>query len=189
MKYIPTAQYRLKSGTGNNDIFSDISFKTIDFVKAADFYNNESKQPSYTVIDLNYNYVEVKFNGASQGYCVKPSSFINNPTQAILRVDDIKCYIAPNSNLNNKTILNDIPEFVGFYGGKNYISGTASQYGIYNDFMISVNDDYPNYIGLSPFQTSSRFVTNNPSLNIGTDSSQNTLIIQMRIKIGYQSIT
>lgn len=188
MKYIPTAQYRLKSGTGNNDIFSDISFKSIDYVKAADFYDNTSKRPPYSVNDLKYNYVEVKFNGPSQGYCIKPTSFINNPTQAVLRVEDVKCFLSPNSNPDNKTQLASVPKFVGFYGGTNYINGTAAQYGIYNDFLISVSDDYPNYIGLSPFQTSSKFVSNNETLNIGSDSSQNSLVIQMRIKIGYQSL-
>lgn len=180
LKYIPCAQYRLTPGDGDNDSYSDIDFSNIDYIKASDFTLNTLKTGNdLPVTDLDNNYVDVRFNKASQGFLITPSSFIENPSEIYLYVEDVKYYTAPNNDNNNLTLLTDIPTFVGFYN-------VGGMYGIYSDLMVSTNDDGPEYIGRAPFQTSSKLITSNPSLNIGTDSSQNQLVIRMKVKLAYK---
>ena len=181
LKYIPCAQYRLKPGDGNNDSYIDVDFSNIDYVKASEFTPNELKvnnNSNLSVIDLDNNYVEVRFNNASQGFLIRQLSFIENPSKIYLQVEDVKYYTSPNNDTDNLTLLTDIPTLVGFYGVRDI-------YGIYSDLMVSIGDDGPDYIGRAPFQTSSRFITSNEQLNIGVENNKNQLVIQMKIKLAY----
>lgn len=181
LKYIPCAQYRLKPSDGDNDSYIDVDFSNIDYVKASEFTPNTLKvnnNSDLSVIDLDNNYVEVRFNNAFQGFLIRPSSFIENPSKIYLQVEDVKYYTSPNNDTNNLTLLADIPTLVGFYG----VGGT---YGIYSDLMVSTNDDGQDRIGRAPFQTSSRFITSNDQLNIGVEDNKNQLVIQMKIKLAY----
>ena len=183
LKYIPCAQYRLKPGDGDNDSYNDVDFSNIDYVKASEFTPNTLKVnnnslSNMSVIDLGNNYVEVRFNNASQGFLIRPSSFIENPSKIYLQVEDVKYYTSPNNDTNNLTLLTDIPTLVGFY----CVRGI---YGIYSDLMVSTNDDGQDHIGRAPFQTSSSFITSNGQLNIGVEDNKNQLVIQMKVKLAY----
>jgi hypothetical protein len=79
--YIPCAQYRLTPGGGDDDIFTDITdeidYSTVGYVKASDFIQNPEKSDVPVMpIDLDDNYIEVRFNNAKQGLECQPDNFI-----------------------------------------------------------------------------------------------------------------
>lgn len=187
--YIPCAQYRLTPGGGDDDIFTDITdeidYSTVGYVKASDFIQNPEKNDVPVMpIDLDNNYIEVRFNNAKQGLECQPDNFIEYPSAIYLYVEDVQYYTAKNNNPSDLLLCGSIPSYVGFYGTSTHYSG-VDQYSITTDFQVSTIDDGLDSIGRAPLQTSSKFVSSNDGYNFGEDENQDQLVIRMKIKLLY----
>lgn len=195
LKFVPCATYKLYPGSGDVDYLSDIDFSKINYIKASDFTLNPVKggnNNSYPkVTQLDDDYVEVIFNNASQGFYIKPESFLprvktdinKHNTLCFPRVDDLKIFIAPYTDTTQRTQLSFLPSYVGFYGNTRLYTNEAV-YGIYNDFNISTNEGFD---GAACFQTSSQFISQNQeTLHVGSEENDNVFIVQMKVKLAFE---
>lgn len=184
--YIPCAQYRLSVGSGNNDIYEhvvDVDFSNAVMVTANDFTHNTNKSNPVSVKQLSDDYIELRFDGNSQGFNVSPSNMFADHIDVFLNVIDVKYYTASNANPDVLTAITTTPIYVGFYGISKYVN--EERYSISNEFLCSTIDADDEHPYSCVFQTSSKFVSNNSELNIGTDATQNQLVIQMKVKLAY----
>ena len=112
-KYLPIATYRLDTS------LQHVAEKSSYYLSASDFVVNPSKTGA-TVSDVEDmpNYVDVTFTAKGQGFYVANSTYFSEATAVSIVVEDVQAFS------NGEPI--DVPENVGFYGSKYYLTNTYS---------------------------------------------------------------